>query len=97
MPKGFQLENGDNNDYLLKLHRKIYGQKQSGRVWYKYLTKKLLMNIEFNKSEIDEYFFYRGEVIYTLYTDDSIIAYPNQEYLDAIVADLKKANLEVTV
>ena len=55
------------------------------------------MNIEFNKSEIDEYFFYRGEVIYTLYTDDSIIAYPNQEYLDAIVADLKKANLEVTV
>ena len=55
------------------------------------------MNIEFNKSEIDEYFFYRGEVIYTLYTDDSIISDPNQEYLDAIVADLKKANLGVTV
>ena len=38
-PAVFLVEDGDNNDYALKLHRNIYGQKQAGRVWYKYLTK----------------------------------------------------------
>ena len=35
--------------------------------------------------------------MYILYTYDSIIAVPNQEDLDAIVAELNKANLVVTV
>ena len=50
---GFQVEYGDNNDYALKLHITIYGQKQYGRVWYKYLTKNLIKEIELTKSEID--------------------------------------------
>ena len=50
VPGGFQVEYGDNNDYALKLHRNIYGQNKSGRVWYQYLTKKLLMEPGFTKS-----------------------------------------------
>ena len=34
-PAVFQVEYGDKNDYALKIHRNIYGQKQDGRVWYK--------------------------------------------------------------
>ena len=79
VPAGFQVEDGDNNDYELKLHRKIYGQKQYGTVWYKYLTKKLLMEIVFKKSENDECVFYRGSVVYILCTYDSTISVPNQE------------------
>ena len=45
LPSGLQMEYGDNNEYALKLHRNIYGQNQYGRVWYKYLTKKLLMEL----------------------------------------------------
>ena len=29
VPAGFQVEDGDNNDYELKLHRKIYGQNNT--------------------------------------------------------------------
>ena len=35
--------------------------------------------------------------MYILYTNDLIIAGPNQEDLNAVVADLKKTNLVVTV
>ena len=57
VPAGFQLEDGDNNDYALKLQRNIYGQKQAGRVRYKYLTKKLLMELGLTKSDINEFVF----------------------------------------
>ena len=54
------MEVRDNIDYALKLHINIYGKKQDERVWYKYLTKKLLMELGFAKSEKDECVFYRG-------------------------------------
>ena len=60
LTEGFQVEYGYNNDYALKLHRNIYGQKKAGRVRYKYLTKKLLMELGFTKPDIDEYVFYMG-------------------------------------
>ena len=55
------------------------------------------MELVFTKSDIDECVFYRGSVMYDLYTDDSIIAGSNQEDLDAVVVDLKKANFGVTL
>ena len=42
VPAGFEVEEGKERYYDLKLHKNVYGQKQAGRVWYKYLTKKLL-------------------------------------------------------
>ena len=53
------------------------------------------MEIRFTKSEIDECEFYRVSVMYILYTYDSTIAGPNQEYLEAVVSDQKKENLGV--
>ena len=71
------MEDGYNNDYALKLHRNIYGKKKAVRVWYKYLTKKLLLELGLTKSEIDEYLFYSLSVLYILYRDNSIIVGPN--------------------
>ena len=48
-PEGFQVEDGENNYYVINLHRNMYGQKQVGRVWYKYLTKNILMELGFTK------------------------------------------------
>ena len=42
VPAGFEVEGGKKGDYVLKLHKNVYGQKQAGRVWYRYLTQKLL-------------------------------------------------------
>ena len=61
IPKGFQVEYGYEDDYLLKLHRNIYDQEQTGSVWYKYLTKNLTKNLGLTKSDINEFVFYGGQ------------------------------------
>jgi hypothetical protein len=97
IPKGFQIEDGNTKDYVLKLHRNVYGQKQAGRVWYKYLTNKLINEVGFKQSEVDECVFYRGNVMYVLYTDDSILAGPDLNEIEQAIEDIKKANLDITI
>ena len=96
IPRGMKIEGKRREDYVLKLHRNIYGQKQAGRVWYRYLKEKLT-SIGFVKSAIDEGVFYRGRVIYILYTDDSILAAPTKEEVDKTIRDIKATRLNVTI
>ena len=65
IPKGFEILNRDPKDYVLKLRKNIYGQLQAGRVWNKYLVKKLL-GIGSKQSKTDECIFYRGRALYVL-------------------------------
>ena len=95
VPKGYYVESGDNRDYVLKLKRNLYGQKQAGRIWNKYLIENL-ERIGFQQSEHDECVLYRGKVIYALYTDDTIITAPNNKLIDDVIRDIKKAGLKVT-
>jgi len=81
---------------VLKLNKNLYGQKQAGRVWNKHLVRKL-KSIGFKQSMIDECVFYRGQCIYVLYTDDSILTGPTDEDLDQVIADMKAAKLDLTV
>ena len=74
----------------------MYGQKQAGRVWNQYLVNKLINELGFTQSKIDECVFYRGRTMYVLYTDDSLLAGPCQKEIDQIVKDLKRANLNIT-
>ena len=76
---GFQVEYGYNDEYAFKLHRRIYDQKQAGRVWNNSLTKNLIKELGFTNSGIDECVFYMRSVMYILYTYDPIISVPNKE------------------
>jgi hypothetical protein len=96
IPKGFQVEGKNSKDYVLKLHKNVYGQCQSGRVWYKYLHHKLINELKFKQSKVDECVYFRGSTMYVLYTDDSLIAGPNKDEIDQVLKDLKQANLNVT-
>jgi hypothetical protein len=97
IPKGFALNIPNaNEEHVLKLHKNVYGQKQAGRVWNKYLVDKLINELKFKQSKVDECVFYRGKTLYVLYTDDSLLAGPDQNEIDQIVKDLKKANLNIT-
>ena len=49
IPKGFKLCKGDPNDYVLKLHKNFYGQKQSETVWNQYLIDKLVNKVGFKQ------------------------------------------------
>jgi hypothetical protein len=62
LPTGIVTKFGNSKDYVLKLLRNLYGQKQAGRVWNEYLVSKL-RSIGFTQSLIDECAFYRDNVI----------------------------------
>ncbi|KAI2499306.1 hypothetical protein MHU86_15150 [Fragilaria crotonensis] len=99
VPAGMELEDDSNpNDFVLKIHRNIYGQKQAGRVWNQYLVRKLVKDLGFQQSAVDECVFYRGSTLYVLYTDDSLLAGPDKKEIDKIIDELqKKAKLSITV
>ncbi len=96
IPRGMKLKGKRKEGYVLKLHRNIYGQKQAGRVWHRYLKEKLT-SIGLTKSSVDEGVFYKGRVIYVLYTDDSILAAPTKEEIDETIRDLNDTGLNITI
>ena len=52
-PKGYEFKDGISEDtHVLKLTKNIYGQKQAGRVWNKYLDEGL-GEISFKPSKMD--------------------------------------------
>jgi hypothetical protein len=96
IPKGMEPEHGNAKDYVLQLHKNVYGQKQAGRVWNKYLIERL-KRVGFEQSKVDECIFYKGEIVYILYTDDSIIAGPDTEEIDRVIKEMSATGLELTI
>jgi hypothetical protein len=47
--------------------------------------------------KVDDCMFYKGQVMYVLYTDDSILAGPDPKEIDQIIEDVKKAKLDITI
>jgi hypothetical protein len=95
--KGFEIEQGQNEDYALKLHHNVYGQEKAGRVWNQHLTKILIEKLGFEQSKVDDCVSYKGQVMYILYTDDLILAGPDPKEIDQIIEDMQKAKLDITV
>jgi hypothetical protein len=89
LPPGFTvpgktITEQDRKDYVLKLEKNLYGQKQAGRVWYLHLRKNLL-ELGFKPSQHDECIFYYGRTTFIVYTDDTILMGPNKEEIDTLV------------
>jgi Reverse transcriptase (RNA-dependent DNA polymerase) len=81
----------------LKLHQNVYSQKQARRVWNQYLVNKLVHEVGFKQSKVDECVFYHGNVLYALYTDDSLLAGPSKKEIDQAMEDIKAANLKIEI
>lgn len=96
IPKGFTLDGVEHPDeYVLQVNRNIYGGKDSGRTWFLYLKGKL-EKLGFVQSKFDDCIFYKGQMIYVLYTDDSILAGPDKEEINRTIEAMKK-ELDLTV
>ena len=95
-PKGIKIDGIDPQEWVFEVINNVYGGKDAGRQWYLHLKSKL-EEIGFKRSLFDECLFYRGRVMYSLYTDDSILAAPTDEELDQAIDDMEKAGLELTV
>ena len=94
LPKGIETKYGNGKTHVLKLLKNLYGQKQAGRVWNQHLTKGLKA-IGFKQSNVDECVFFRGNVIFVVYTDDGIFASISKEEIDKAIREMKQHfNLE---
>jgi hypothetical protein len=83
--------------HMMKVLRNVHGSKQAGRTFNKYLVTKLA-SIGFSQSRIvDPCVFYKGGMMYVLYTDDSILAGPDLREIEECIEEMKKANLDITV
>ena len=98
IPQGFDPGEGrSKREYTLLLHGNVYGQKQAAQVWYQHLVHPLEMKTGFTKSKVDDCIYYKGDIIYILYTDNSIFLGPIQEKIDAAIEDIKRADLNIIV
>ena len=82
---GFKVTGNDAKDYVLKLNNNVYGQKQAGWAWNKFLEDKLINKVDFTKSKYDECVHYKNKFVYILYTDDSILAGPDKNKINQIM------------
>jgi len=81
---------------VLKMFRNIYGQKQAGRVWNKYLHN-ILLKLGFVQSEVDECVYFRNGLIYLLYTDDSILASRDESEIRQAIEGIQNSGLKITI
>jgi len=65
-------------------------------VWNKHLVEKL-KSVALCQHKSEECVFTRGNAIYVLYTDDSILTGPDLKELDKIIEDMKQTGLDLTV
>ncbi|XP_060961734.1 uncharacterized mitochondrial protein AtMg00810-like [Cannabis sativa] len=92
LPPGFTPPNTEDNSTLVcKLHKSIYGLKQSSRQWYKKLSDALLTE-GFSQSQADYTLFTKGShntfIALLVYVDDIIITGPNINLLHQLQASL---------
>ena len=88
-PKGYEFKNGISEDtHILKLTKKIYGQKQAGRVWNKYLDEGL-REISFKPNKMDPCLYFHGCITLLVCIDNCIMFSPNLAKLDKVVKEMR--------
>ena len=98
VPVGMAVPQGKREDYILQLKRNVYRQKLAARVWNQYLVKKHTSPvIGFIQSKYDECVFHKKNMVYILYTDDSIIAASDKQAIHDTIQQIKRSSLEITI
>ena len=96
IPSRYTVKDGKPGvEYVFEVTKNIYGQVQAGRVWNQYVTTKL-KGIGFTQSKWDPCVFWRNQVLYILYTDNSLIAVASQAEIDEVIKLIKGTGLKIT-
>jgi hypothetical protein len=87
IPKGVHKKGGGTKDSFLHLIRNLYGARDAGRIWNRYLHDGLI-DLGFVQSQVDECCYFRNRTIFLVYVDDGILAGPDKEEIDLIIKQL---------
>ena len=90
IPTGYSKPGITSKTHALQLIKNLYGQKQAGRVWNKYMTERTIA-LGFKQSEADECVFYFKRSVLLVYTDDCIMMGPCDKELDKMLKKPKSA------
>ena len=74
--QGYRRNGMTRKTHALKLICNVYGQKQAGRVWNKYMDEGM-DEIGFTPSKFDPCLSYHGPVIVLVHIDDCIVFGPD--------------------
>ena len=96
LPQGHKRDGMTRKTHALKLLCNVYGQKQAGQVWNKYMNQGT-HEIGFTPSNFDPCLYYRGSVVFLVYIDDYIVFGPTKQAIDRVVTDLRTCSLHFTV
>jgi hypothetical protein len=88
VPVRFDIPGRDKKKYCLKLKKNIYGTKQAGRVWNKFVHKGLI-KLGYAVSRIDSCVYYKGSSVFMLYVDDGIFAGPDKQEIASLIQELQ--------
>ncbi len=96
LPQRIQIAEGDSRDSILKLLKNIYGQKQAGCVWNKFLLERL-SSLGYKASLIDDCVFFKDNIIFMVYVDDGIFLGPDDEQFKPkqAIHDIQNAGLNI--
>ena len=75
LTQGFRCDGMSRKTHALKLVRNVYGQKQAGHIWNKYMDQGM-KEIGFKPSSFDPCLYYQGSIIFLVYIDDCIVLVP---------------------
>ena len=87
IPVGINIAKGEKEGFMLKMIRNIYGQKQAGRVWNKFLHN-ILLKLGFEQSQVDECVYYWDGVMY-LALHRRFITRQQERSQNLIISELK--------
>ena len=88
LPQGFRHDGMSRKTHALKLVHNVYGQKQEGPIWNKYMDQGM-KEIGFKLSTFDPCLYYRGSIVFLVYIDDCIIFGHDGPSIDTVDADLR--------
>ena len=96
-PKGYEFKDRISEDtHALKITKNIYGQKQAGRVWNKYLDEGL-GKISFKPSKMGPCLYFCGHIALLVYIDDCIMFSPDMAELDKVVEEMRTSSKKFRV
>ena len=87
LPQGYKQNGMTHMTHALKLICNVYGQKQAGQVWNKYMDKGMC-EIGFTLSKFDPCLYYHGSVVFLVSIDDCIVLGPDDWAIDWVVTNL---------
>ena len=96
LPQGYKCNGMTRKTHALKLICNVYGQKQAGCVWNKYMDQGM-HEIGFMPSKFDPCLYYCGSVVFLVYIDDCIVFGPDDQSINRVVTNLHACSQSFTV